>query len=150
MSSDAAVAEKFNGYFSTIAANIKRQISARQTFDPGGFQQYLPNSCSQSIYLKPTDSTEIQSIIVRLKNKATLDTKIEPLKVASSCQKFLTILTQVVNTSFAMGTFPRALKAAKVVPIHKGGAKHDVSTIGRYPSSAHFPKFMKSSCIHAS
>ena len=104
LNSDAAVTEKFNGYFSTIAANIKTQISARQTFDPGGFQKYLPNSCSQTIYLKPTDPTEIQSIIVSLKNKATLDTKIEPIKVASSSQNFLTILTHVVNTSFAMGT----------------------------------------------
>ena len=127
LSTDQAVAEKFNGYFSNIAAKIKSQISARQTFDPGGFQDFLHDSCSESLYLKPAEPSEIQKTILCLKNKATLDSKIEPLKVASSCQNFLLILTKVVNASFTEGVFPKALKIAKVTPIYKGGSKLDVS-----------------------
>ena len=39
LSTDAAETEKFNSHFSSIAANIKAQISTRQTFDPGGIQE---------------------------------------------------------------------------------------------------------------
>ena len=127
LSTDEAVAEKFNGYFSNIAANIKSQISTRQTFDPGGFQGYLHDSCQQSIYLKPAEPIEIHRTIVGLKNKATLDSKIEPLKVASTCQNFVVTLAKVINASFEEGVFPRALKTAKVIPIHKGGEKLDVA-----------------------
>ena len=35
------VFEEFNDYFSNIASNIKRQISSRTTFDPGGFANFL-------------------------------------------------------------------------------------------------------------
>ena len=127
LSTNSAVAEKFNGYFSSIAANIKSQISSRQTFDPGGFQDYLTGSCPTSIYLEPATPTEIHRIIIGLKNKATLDSKIEPLKIASTCQNFVCTFGTVVNTSFAEGTFPKALKTAKVTPIHKGGSKLDVA-----------------------
>ena len=127
LSTNSAVAEKFNGYFSSIAATIKSQISSRQTFDPGGFQDYLTGSCPTSIYLEPATPTEIHRIIIGLKNKATLDSKIEPLKIASTCQNFVCTFATVVNTSFAEGTFPKALKTAKVTPIHKGGSKLDVA-----------------------
>ena len=124
---DQAVAERFNDYFSSIATKIKAQISSRQTFDPGGFEQYLHKSTSQSIYLKPTDPTEIQKIVLALKNKSTLDTKIEPLKVATSSQTFLDVLATVINASFTEGIFPKSMKVAKVTPIFKGGSKIDVS-----------------------
>ena len=127
LSSDQAVAEKFNCYFSNIAANIKSQIETRQTFDPGGFQGYLHGPCLHTMYVTPTDPSEIQNIISSLKNKATLDTKIEPLKLANSCTGFLNAISFVINTSFTEGVFPQALKTAKVVPIHKGGSKLDVA-----------------------
>ena len=127
LSTDAAVSEKFNSHFSSIAANIKAQISTRQTFDPGGFQEYLHGSCENSIHLAPTDATEVHKIIGGLKNKATLDTKIEPLKIANACFGFTSALSRIINTSFIQGVFPQGLKVAKVVPIHKGGSKTDVS-----------------------
>ena len=126
LSTDTAVAEKFNGYFSSIASNIKSQISARQTFDPGGFQQHLLGSPSQSMYVEPTNAIEVQKIICSLKNKATLDSKIEPLKAANTCSTFSVALAKVINTSFSNGIFPQALKMASVVPIHKDGSKLDV------------------------
>ena len=127
LSADQAVAERFNSYFSSIAANIKTQISSRQTFDPGGFHKHLNGSCPNSIYLKPTEAVEIQNVIGSLKNKATLDSKIEPLKIAGNCNNFATALATVINTSFTEGKFPQALKLAKVTPIHKGGTKTEVS-----------------------
>ena len=83
----------------------------------------LSDRVVSNVYLEPATPTEIHRIIIGLKNKATLDSKIEPLKIASTCQKFVCTFATVVNTSFAEGTFPKALKTAKVTPIHEGGFK---------------------------
>ena len=126
VSTPAAVAEKFNDHFSNIAPKIKSEISSRTTFDPGGTQGTLRSPSPNSIYIKPVTASEVQDVINLFKNKATLDTKIQPLKIANSCVNFTTVLAHVVNSSFEQGVFPQALKTAKVVPVHKGGSKTDV------------------------
>ena len=80
-----------------------------------------------SIYLRPVSASEIHETVNKLKNKATLDTKICPMKIANSDFKFTETLAHIINTSFNQGIFPSALKNALVVPIHKGGCKTDVA-----------------------
>ena len=126
INSNRDVAEHFNAYFANIATRIKEQISARTTFDPGGHARYLDSQVEESMFISPTDPVEIQRTICTLKNKATQDVKVEPLKIAKDCPKFCEILSNVVNSSFNEGCFPTSLKIAKVVPIHKGGSKLDV------------------------
>ena len=127
LSTEPDVAARFNEYFSSIASNIKSQISARQTFDPGGFDKYLRNPVPNSIYLKPVAASEVHEIVNKLKNKATLDTKIGPMKIANGDFKFTETFAHVVNSSFNQGLFPNSLKQAKVVPIHKGGCTSNVA-----------------------
>ncbi len=79
------------------------------------------------MYLKPAESGEVHQIIKNFKNKATLDCKISTLKIANSNFKFTEALCKIINRSFEEGCFPRQLKNARVVPIHKGGAKTSVS-----------------------
>ena len=126
LSTPSDVATRFNDYFSTIASNIKSQIGARQTFDPGGFDVFLKDPSANSIYLRPVTPKEVHDMINKLKNKATLDTKIGPMKIANDDSKFTNTLAEIVNTSFLQGVFPSTLKSARVVPIHKGGCKSDV------------------------
>ena len=57
------VATEFNKYFASIASDLKTKISTRQTFDPGGFKQFLTNPSNNSMYVKPVDSSEIFEII---------------------------------------------------------------------------------------
>ncbi len=85
VSSNSKVAEMFNEYFTNIATDLKSQISTRTTFDPGGFKKYLTGRIDSSIYLTSVEESEIRDIISNLKNKATLDTKTEPLKLANNC-----------------------------------------------------------------
>ena len=132
LSSHSDVSAKFNEYFSNIASNIKSQISARQTFDPGGFEDFLQDGRRtdtglSSIELRPVTPSEINKVIKKFKNKATLDTKIEPMKLANLDTKFTDILAVIINSSFSEGIFPNALKSARVVPIHKGGSKTEVT-----------------------
>ena len=126
LSTNSDVAARFNEYFSSIASNIKTQISTRQTFDPGGFEEFLKDPCINTIYLKPVTPGEVHSVINKFKNKATLDTKIGPMKIASNDDKFTGTIAEIINSSFQQGVFPNPLKAARVVPVHKGGSKTDV------------------------
>ena len=68
-------AARFNEYFSSIASNIKSQISARQTFDPGGFDKFLSKPEVNSIYLRPVSASEIHETVNKLKTKQHLTPK---------------------------------------------------------------------------
>ncbi|KAL5263905.1 hypothetical protein ACHWQZ_G005101 [Mnemiopsis leidyi] len=134
LSTDSAVAERFNTYFSGIAANIKSQINSRRTFDPGGFDEYLQGPCSQSIYLSPTEAHEVNKTICSLKNKSTLDSKIEPMKIANSCSNnFSCTIANIVNSSFSEGIFPHALKTAKAFTVILKGLLEDSRSFNRDP-----------------
>ncbi len=127
LSTHSDVAARFNEYFSSIASNIKSKIGARQTFDPGGFDNYLRDPVNKSIYLRPVTPIEVHNVINKFKNKATLDTKIGPMKIANNDLKFTNMVAVIINTSFMQGIFPTSLKSARVVPIHKEGCKNDVA-----------------------
>ena len=62
-----------------------------------------------------------------MKNKATLDTKVSALKIASENTKFIQILAKIITASFEEGVFPQSLKLARVVPVYKSGPKTEVS-----------------------
>ena len=79
------------------------------------------------MYLTDTTPTEINDIIKSFKNKTTSDTAIIALKAANNVPMFSSIISTLVNTSFAEGTVPTQLKLAKVVPIHKSGKRTDVT-----------------------
>jgi exonuclease III len=122
----SAIADKFNEYFSNIALNLKSKISPNVT-TPDSFRKYLTNPISNCMPIEPVVAIEISDIVKKLKNKSTLDTKICALKIAASDNTFNEVLAQVITASFTEGVFPQPLKLARVVPIHKGGNKSDVS-----------------------
>ena len=119
------IAEHFNNYFSNIASNLKSGIRSDASNNYGSFL----NRCSgNTIFLNPAGPDEIATIIRKLKNKSTLDTKVSAIKIASNCSvNFNIVLSDIVSASLAEGIFPSKLKCARVVPIHKGGSKTDVT-----------------------
>ena len=123
------VAENFNNFFSTIAKKLKFKLdqnhSNRGVSDQ--FTSYLTDPVTKSIFLTPTCPLEINGIINALKLKTTSDTKINALKTATEIHNFNYVVTDIINSSFTSGIFPSELKVAKVVPIHKGGSKTEVS-----------------------
>ena len=61
---------RFNEYFSSIASNIKSQISARQTFDPGGFDKFLSKPAVNTIYLRPVTASEVHETVKKLQKQS--------------------------------------------------------------------------------
>ena len=114
-----AIAQKFNEYFVNIASKLKQTTNLN-------FDTFLKNSVESSIYLTPTNETEVSDIIKQLKVKATSDTNIAAIKNANQLPGFSRVIAELVNSSMENGIFPSSLKIAKVVPIHKGGSKLDI------------------------
>ena len=122
-SSPQEIADKFNNYFANIAAKLKAKLPQ----SVGDAHQFMGPSNENSIYLKPTDSTEVSQIIDNLKIKATSDINVASIKKAKeTSQKFSEVIAKVINTSLTEGIFPTLMKTAKVVPIHKGDSKLDI------------------------
>jgi exonuclease III len=122
-----AMAERFNEYFANIATNLKLNINTRTTVSSTEFETFLPDPVAGSMYVNPVASSEVHEIIKKMKNKATLDTRVNSLQIAGKNQKFTTIVAKIVTSSFVQGIFPQSLKLARVVPIHKNGSKTEVS-----------------------
>ena len=54
----------------------------RSSLSIDNFEKFLKTPVPNSIYLRPVESHEVYNIIKDMKNKATLDTKVSPLKIA--------------------------------------------------------------------
>ena len=52
-------------------------------------------------------------------------------------------LCRIINTSFATGIFPDALKIVKVIPIHKGDSTDDVNNYRRISLLSVFDKIIE-------
>ena len=121
-SNNVAMAEAFNTYFSNIANELKNNIN----LPTNSLHTLLPeNSTKNSIFLIPTTSSEVSDLIKSLNNSTTSDLNITALKSVNF--NVSEILSHTINASLQQGTFPAALKVAKVIPIHKTGKKDDVS-----------------------
>ena len=135
-----AIAEKFNEYFSNIASNLKSKINSNCSSTD--FNKFLtdPVNAANPMIIKPVLAYEIALIVKNMKNKSTLDTKVCALKIAALDNKFNVAFAQVITSSFEEGVFPQPLKLARVVPIHKGGSKCDVSNYRPISLLASFSK----------
>lgn len=120
------VAEKFNQYFATIAEKLKENINT-ENHSGTSFKSNLPTPIVNSMYITPTDPIEVRLTIMSFKLKSTSDTNIGAMQEAATVPGFTQMISEIVNSSFEQGVFPSQLKLAKVVPIHKGGSKTDVS-----------------------
>ncbi len=81
--------------------------------------------CDQSMELEDSSPSEVIEIIKGLKNKATSDMSIRPLKEVAKI--IAPVLSYLISDSLKNGIFPHKLKVAKVIPLHKGGARAEIS-----------------------
>ena len=114
------VAEAFNNYFTSIASNLKRDIPTTS----GRTRLPISSRCRSDMAFNVVSAGEVDCLIKSLKDKATSDTSVKPLKAAGPVLSPL--LAFAISCSLAQGIVPGKLKIAKVVPLHKGGSKIDV------------------------
>ncbi len=78
------------------------------------------------IYFEPTTNEEVAETILSLdSNTAAGYDGVKSRFLKKNVTFFANLLCNHINDSFAQGSFPDALKIARVVPIHKDGPKDD-------------------------
>jgi hypothetical protein len=116
------IAEYFNRFFTNIGSELDKKIAKTNT-DP---LSYLRNSSSNTIYLRPCNSEEINKIIENLKNCAPGWNEFPAIIIKENHDIVSTCLTHIINQSFLQGIFPSELKIAILIPIFKSGESNDV------------------------
>ena len=117
--------ENLNDYFVNVAKNLTNTICPPH--DP---LSYLSNDNVNlhSFFFSPVVLEELRSTINTIKNKSSSGTDGLTLKMFSNLpESTLNHLTTLINMSFQNGIFPKCLKTAIIIPLHKGGDKDEAS-----------------------
>lgn len=117
-------AEQFNNYFINISHEITKTLRKTRE-DPTAITARLINNCG-SLFLKPTDETELNQVIKDLSNSTAEDVFGLSNKTLKRLAPGITLpLCLITNKIFESGQFPNKLKLTKVIPIHKKGEENE-------------------------
>ena len=122
ISGNSNIAEAFNDYFTNIAQKLKDKLghpSTSHSPEPSGYK-FTP-----TMFPDKVTQEEIHKIIKNLKEKATSDTSIGPLKAVS--YTLSPVLQHLIDASMEQGIFPTQLKVAKVIPLFKSGSRTQIT-----------------------
>ena len=112
------IANKFAEFFSTVGPSFARKIGspARVITD---YNKKIPLN-KMSLYMYPTSSEEIKSIVDNMLNKTSTGYDGISNKLLKGIKNsILNPLTIIFNQSMSQGIFPKAMKEASVVPLFK-------------------------------
>ena len=125
------IIENLNCFFSTISEKLKsQQTETGPEFDWGKFKSHVESKVPESVQFQIPLMT-LENLITSIRSldpsEATGLDGITPKIVKLSAEVISPTLLRIINTSISSGNFPETLKIAKILPIHKGGAKNDPS-----------------------
>lgn len=145
---DADIALLFNDYFCSIGENFDSQIPP-SSIDPCNF---VENNRTSSFFLEPVSPYEVGFHIKKLKNSKQNLCSISVAILKENHEFLSNIIAELINTCFQTGTFPKILKKAVVLPLHKKG---DFETLSNFrpisilpPVSKIIEKCLKSRLLH--
>ena len=119
---DKDIANALNNHFAKIDKNLADKVRPERN---DLFKHCLTDPISDSLFLQPTNNSEVLKEINQLKNEATIDIRVSLLKYVK--QQIVNGLVIIFNKSFEEGCFPELLKIAKVIPIYKSEDPTDPS-----------------------
>lgn len=115
--------QMFNDYFINIPKQVSQQITCNDNNAPA-----IDKHVTNTIFLTPTDSSEVELLIKQMKNKkSTGPDEMSNVLVKLSCTALSKPLVHIINLAFSSGKFPSSLKLTKVVPVYKKGNLQDPS-----------------------
>ena len=113
------IANEFNKYFASIASKLNENYTGNGIPLDGvpSFGEYLPKSCTSSIYLNDCTKYEIMEIISELTSGKSSDIPIHIIKKSAGI--IAPHLEKYFNHCMQNGLFPDQLKLGKISPIYK-------------------------------
>ena len=109
------ISEKFNDFFVNIGPTLAKRIPI---IDKSPLS-YMQSSITESIFLAPVTPTEIEKLVLTLKNSATGWDEINAMLLKSMINDIRDPLCHICNMSLEEGIFPSQLKIANVLPLFK-------------------------------
>ena len=118
------IANIFNNHFSTIGANLAKEIPPSEK----NCSDFLGKSNPNSIFFTPTTRYEIIDIVSTLKNnKSAGHDEINNYILKGVILSIADPLEYIFNESLLTGQVPEQMKIAKVIPLFKKGDHLDTS-----------------------
>ena len=94
--------------------------------------------------LSKTDAKETLSMVTKFSNKSFFDCNDMSMSIIKEIIPFVVNqFTYNCNLSFYCGDFPNAMKIAKVLPVHKNGAKNEFNNYGPMSLLPQFSKILE-------
>ena len=121
VSDSVQISNAFNDHFSKIGRNIS------QSFGRSQHSVASPPIVPNSFIFRRISDDDVIKIIINMKNKScNIDTY--PAKVLKHISFIIApILADIINKSLLMGYFPKILKIARVIPLHKDKSRNDLN-----------------------
>ena len=86
------------------------------------FTQYLSVNVTDTMFIEPVTEEEILGLVHNAKNKKSKGhDELDMWLVKKIIPHIVTPLKHIFNTSLQKGTFPEAMKIARVIPLFKNG-----------------------------
>ena len=134
------IAECLNSYFVSVGPQLAKAIP-NQHLQWDHFHKEKRKTLSDSFSLQPVTQAEVRMILRNCANKTSMDAQQLDIKLLKTlADAIVPPLTHICNLSFCSGVFPEKMKVARVLPLHKGGDKHDLSN---YRPVSILPQFSK-------
>ena len=115
------VANCLNKHFCSVGKKLAQKV---QNLNEINYTTYLKDSISSSIFLHPTQVSEVYNAIMSLNSYKSPGYDNIPVYFIRSVAEILAYpLLILVNHSFELGYFPNCLKTAKIIPLYKSGDK---------------------------
>jgi exonuclease III len=113
---ETSISNEFNKHFVSTADKIVGNLQQTEEY-----RKYLGDKNTNSMFMMPTSINEIKNIISKLNNnKATGPDNIHVKNIKMIQNIVAPLLCHITNLCFAKGDYPKQLKIAKVIPVHKG------------------------------
>lgn len=124
VTTDREISDAFVNFFTNIGGELSNKIRKCPQ------RNNIPDTkrVKHSIFLRPTNKTEVAKIITNLKDHKTPgndNLRSEQLKAITGY--ISAPLAYIINKSFELGIFPNQFKSTVIVPIFKKGDKLDVT-----------------------
>ena len=131
------ISDTFNDFFVNVGTNTAKSVP----FAFASPRSYLKSRVNSNFTILPTSIAEVMILILQLDDSKALGHTDIPIKIIKiSAPIIVPLFVKIINKSFELGIFPKALKLAKVIPIFKAGSRLDVNN---YRPISLLPTFSK-------
>lgn len=121
------MSDEFNKFFTSIAANLKEPIPPSKFTD---IKDHVDSKVPEHIFfnIPPIHEQRVHKMLLNLNtSKSTGLDDIGPKFLKLSANIIYPYIHHILNLSISQGIFPVEWKTAKVKPLFKTGAKHDIN-----------------------